>query len=260
MFLSVDVMFKMIDYSRHCRKTSGGLLADYLKLLIPFPVLLVTCQEKLNPTKAAWRWANIRGAIGGAIGFIAAVLLVLVANRFNLVQSCFPLDHAIKLVLFVVAVESMSTCFLGLERMAGYDIRPFIDSAWLSRTVGEFWQRYNTRVHTWLERNVFQPAGGFRQPALMIFLTFFVSAVFHEVGFGIATSRFDGYQFTFFMLQAPAAILSAKLARRACRWGPIGKSLLRLTTVGWFAISSVFFLHGVNRVFPFVYASQPWLP
>lgn len=260
MFLVVDLAFKIIDYARYCRETHQGRLGDYLRFLIPFPVLLVTYHPSSQNIAIRFRRWDILGACGGLTGFAWACWLVPFANTFSVVQSSFILDHAIKLVLFVVAVESMSRFLLHLERILGYDTNLLINNAWLSRTVGEFWVRYNTRVHAWLDKNVFQPAGGFRSPVRAILLTFFISAVFHEVGFGIATSRFDGYQFLFFMSQAPAALLTAKLKHAVKGWGKAGSVVLHLTTICWFAVISIFFLHGVNRVFPWIYASPLWLP
>jgi hypothetical protein len=135
-----------------------------------------------------------------------------------------------------------------------------IRHAYLSQTVGEFWRRYDTRVFTWLYNNVFVPSGGIRKPLRGLFLTYFVSAVLHEVAFGIATSRFDGYQFSFFMLQAPAAVISYRLDSFFQRMGMWRSVLNRMVTIPWFAITSILFFHGVNRVFPTFYASHPWMP
>lgn len=260
MFVSVDLLFKMIDYSRCCRKARGGSFVDYLKFLVPFPPLLVMFQSRTRGQPKRVTSREVLRFLCAAGLCALAYSLARLANTVAIVQSSFPLDHAIKLVLFVIAVESLSRLINGIERMAGYDIRPLVDSAYLSRTVGEFWWRYNTRVHAWLDQNVFRRSGGLRSPVRSIFVTFFVSAIFHEVGFGIATSRFDGYQFTFFMLQAPAVLGSAKLKDRMRGWGATGATVLRLTTISWFAVSSIFFFHGMNRVFPWFYASQPWLP
>ncbi|MCG8651202.1 MAG: hypothetical protein MI861_15295, partial [Pirellulales bacterium] len=175
------------------------------------------------------------------------------------VRSSFLVDHTIKFAVFAVAVESLAGGLYRLERVLGYDVQPLIDHAYRSGTVGEFWCRYNTRVHAWLDQNVFGPAGGRRKPRQAIFLVFLVSAALHEIGFAIATSRWDGYQMTFFLLQAPAVILGRVFQRVAAEsiWG---RFTLRGATILWMWTTSMFFFHGVNRVFPFFYASTPWLP
>ena len=83
------------------------------------------------------------------------------------------------------------------------------------------------------------------------------SAFFHEVAFGIATSRFDGQQFTFFFVQVTAVLLSARLEQFARRNGSAGRAMIHSLTVLWFAGTSVLFSYGVGRIFPFVYAHRP---
>jgi hypothetical protein len=164
------------------------------------------------------------------------------------------------LVLFVVAIESLSQVLYGLERLAGYDVFPIIDRAYLSRTVSEFWRRYNGRVHDWLYRNVFLASGGRHRPARGILLVFLVSAVFHEVMFDVALSKITGYQLAFFLLQAPPALASRWLERLARRHGIAGRVVAHGFTILFLAVTSILFWRGVSDVFPFIYASRPLLP
>jgi hypothetical protein len=130
----------------------------------------------------------------------------------------------------------------------------------LSRTVAEFWRRYNNRIHTWFYYNVFRGPLARRAPLLAVVLAFFISGLLHEAMFAVATSRVDGYQMTFFMLQIPAVVASIPLARWAEHSGLLVSSLIRGAAIFWMATTSIFFFHGVHRVFPFFYASHPWLP
>ena len=99
-----------------------------------------------------------------------------------------------------------------------------------------------------------------RAPHRGLVAVFVVSALLHELMFGIATSRFDGYQATFFLLQIPAVMFSSYLDRLSKASGVAGQIVARGLTILWLGATSLFFFHGVDRVFPFVYASQPWLP
>jgi D-alanyl-lipoteichoic acid acyltransferase DltB (MBOAT superfamily) len=199
--------------------------------------------------------------IGVAAALISAGFASLpIVSGLAAVRAFFPLDHAIKLTIFVVTLEALSRLLWGLERIARFDTTPIIDRAYLATTPGEFWRRWNTRVGTWLDRNVFRRSGGRRAPIRGIVLAFSVSALLHEVAFAIATSRFTGCQFAFFMLQAPVVALSHRIAPFVNRGGPAIKTVARVLTVLWFYVTSVLFFEGVNRVFPFLYASQPWLP
>jgi hypothetical protein len=262
-FVAVELFLKMIDFARQCRCLHGEAIPfrSYLRFLLPFPVLLVVFGEREKRSSAAIpfvREVAIILLMGCLIAGGLAGVSVLDGNAA--IRSSFPLDHAAKLVVFVVTIESLSRLLWGLERLAGYATTPIVDQAYLATTPGDFWRRWNPRVGQWLYLNVFRPSGGRRAPIRGVFLTFLFSGLFHEVGFAVATSRFTGCQFTFFMLQAPAVAISNRLQAAIDRAGPGLRAIARALTVLWFYVTSVYFLEGVDRIFPFVYASRPWLP
>lgn len=262
-YLAVELMFKMLDYSRRQRCRDGDVvrLGEYLRFLIPFPTMLVVFgqRERRLPTDRP-RTRDVLRVVSAAALFATGFGLVHFVSQFAVVRSCFPLDHAVKLMIFVLTVEALAQLLYGLERLAGFETTPIIRNVLVSRTVAEFWCRYNTRVHGWFEQNVFRPSGGRHAPARAVVLCFFVSAILHELMFAIATSRWDGYQFTFFMLQVPAVLVSRPLNRLASHGGLAGKVVAHGTAIAWMAVTSIFFFHGVDRVFPFFYASESWLP
>jgi hypothetical protein len=258
---ATEAWFKLSDYRRHLSDDPRTDFHGFLRFLIPFPILLVVYSDKQRRlADTPLRRREAFRICSGTAAFAACFILIDLVAGIAAIQASFALDHAVKLGLFVLAIESLSQALFGLERLAGYEAPPIIRFSFLSRTPAEFWSRYNTRVHAWLWENVFRPSGGRRAPVRGVLLVFFASAVLHEFMFGIATSRFDGYQFTFFMLQAPAVLVSSKLERLARRWRIVGAVIAHGMTIGWFAVTSIFFFHGMNRVFPFVYASRPWLP
>ena len=259
-----DLFFRLTDLTRQVRRAGTRLATwqDYAWFLIPFPALLVVygAKERLgSPSIAIAIAALARIAVGGAV-FLAALALTLAATHNAVLCGSFWLDHTVKVAIFAVAIESLAQALAGLERLAGFKTRPIVDGAILSRTPAEFWSRFNNRVHDWLYLNVFLPSGGMRAPFRGLIAVFLVSALFHELIFGIATSRLDGYQATFFLLQVPAVMLSRGLERLSKAWGIAGQIIARGLTILWMGATSVFFFHGVDRVFPFVYASEPWLP
>lgn len=260
--VAILLAFKILDFRRHCMTQPDDVPSrlEFLRYLIPFPLVLLfgphrqRLAERVNPGPEFLR------LIVSATLLVAVFLSLMHLQNELLLQASFLLDHCLKVGLFIVAVESLSAVLIAMERLAGYDTRPLSNHIFLSRTVAEFWLRYNTRVHDWLYHNIFQRAGGRRSPGRAVLLTYFVSGVFHEWMFGIATSRFDGYQFAFFMLQAPACLLSPRLQRLARRPSLFAKTLAHVITIGWFTLTSALFLHGVNRVFDFTYAAKSWLP
>ena len=74
--------------------------------------------------------------------------------------------------MFTLTIEAISPIAYGIERLAGFDTKPLIRRAYLSRTVADFWCRINTRVHLWFDLNLFRPSGGRRNPVRGVVLTF----------------------------------------------------------------------------------------
>jgi hypothetical protein len=261
-FASGDITFKLIDSFRHWRDAGRRLaLREYYRFLVPFPVLsAVYPDHKRRLLRPVSPWAQVLRLVGGIVGVAIALLALRALSGLAPVRSSFALNHAVLLLTFVLAIESLARALCGLERLAGFDTRPIIRNAYRSRTVAEFWRRYNDRVHDWLYRNVFLAAGGRRAPARSLLLVFLVSGLFHEAAFALATSRLTGYQLAFFAIQGPAALASGRLERLARRGGTAGRVTAHAATILFVAVTSVLFFDGVGRIFPFLYASRSPLP
>ncbi len=261
-FALCDIIFKMVEYFRHWGDVEPSrVLREYYRFLIPFPVFsFVYPDHKRRTLRPESPWPQVLRLFFGIVGMIIALQAVRGLSRIALVRSSFALNHAVMLLTFVLAVESLSRALCGLERLAGFDTTPIIRNAYLSRTVSEFWRRYNDRMHDFLYRNVFQATGGRRAPVRSMLLVFLFSGLFHELAFALATSRLTGYQFVFFTIQGPAALASGRLERLARRGGIAGKITAHGATILFVAVTSVLFFDGVSKIFPFVYASQSPLP
>jgi hypothetical protein len=261
-FVSGDIAFKMADYFRRWGELDRRfVLREYYRFLVPFPVLSAVYPDhkrrlgpRMNP------WPQVGRLAWGIVGFVVALQALMALSRIATLRENFALNHAAILPIFVLGIESISRAICGLERLAGFDTTPIIRNAYLSRTIFEFWRRYNSRIHDWFYRNVFQPSGGRRAPVRSMLVVFLVSGLFHEAMFAMATSRPTGYQLAFFTLQGPAALASGRLERLARRGGIGGKTLAHGTTILFLAVTSVFFFDGVSKIFPFVYASKSPLP
>jgi hypothetical protein len=261
-FASGDITFKLVESFRHWGhgRRSLGLRA-YYRFLIPFPVLSALYPDhKRRLSRPESPWPQVLRVLGGVVGCALALLALRTLSSIAPVRSRFALNHAVMLPTFVLAIESLSRALCGLERLAGFDTTPIVRNAYRSRTVSEFWRRYNDRVHDWFYRNVFQAIGGRRAPVRSVLLVFLVSGIFHEVAFALATSRLTGYQLAFFAIQGPAALASGRLERLARRGGLAGKVTAHGATLLFVAVTSVLFFDGVSRIFPFVYASRSPLP
>jgi len=254
-FLVNEAAMKVVDY---CSRRPNPNLREFLWFLIPFPTLAVIFPDhKRRLLMPDSPWQHLVRLIVGTIVVASGIAILYWTTTVRLLQSNFALDHAFKMLLFVPTIEAISRVMFALERLAGFDTKPVVRNAFLSRTTSEFWQRYNYRVHDWMFRNVFRPVGGARAPARGVVTVFLFSGLFHELMFGIATSKFDGCQLLFFLLQIPAVLASGPLERFARRHGTPGRILAHSATIMFLAATSILFFKGVNRVFPFLYA-RPW--
>lgn len=261
-FASGEIALKMVDFFRQWGKRERSIvLREYYRFLIPFPILAVVYPDHKRRLKGPENpLPQVLHLVSGTAGVCIALLAVMNLSGIALLRSSFALNHAVMLLTYLVAVESLSRALWGLERLAGFDTAPIIRNAYLSRTVAEFWRRYNYRIHDWLFRNVFQATGGRGAPVRSVLLVFLVSGLFHEVSFALATSRLTGYQFAFFAIQGPAALASGRLERLARRGGLAGKITAHGATIIFVGVTSVLFFDGVSKIFPFIYASEPPLP
>jgi hypothetical protein len=87
---------------------------------------------------------------------------------------------------------------------------------WNSPCVASYWRSWNTPVHKWLLRTVYFPAIGTfglsRYNAMV--LTFFVSAVMHELAIGVPLRMVRGWAFWGIMFQVPLITLTEAIRRR----------------------------------------------
>ena len=261
-FIATDVAFKLIDFTRHhSKRWNAEVQQQFAWFLVPFPVLAVVApdlRKRLERHDPAWH--NLVRIIVGLPVFAGGMLLVQRLAAFEFVRESPVIDHLVRAVLFVPTIEAISRVLYGLERLAGYDVSPIIRNAYRSRTVAEFWQRYNGRVHLWYERNLFRAlkAKSATNPATCV--VFLASGLHHELMFGMATSRFTGYQLGFFLLQAPAVIVSPRIERWARRGRPARAVVAHAGTLLFMAITSVFFFQGVALVFPEILPNPSPLP
>jgi hypothetical protein len=261
-FASIELAFKLADFLRHRGgKWDRHVAGEYCRFLIPFPVLAVVYPDhKRRLVTRDPPWPHILRILVGSACVAAGMFLLRLLSMSALVRSSLALDHVVRVVIFVPVIEALSRVLYGFERLAGYDTNPIIRNAYLSRTVAEFWWRYNYRIHDWLVRNVFQATGGRRSPVRSVLLVFVFSGLFHEAAFALATSRLTGYQFAFFAIQGPAVLASRPLDQLSRKGGIAGRVAAHGVTILFLSVTSVLFFHGVSEVFPSVLVNGSPLP
>ncbi|KAL3477922.1 MBOAT, membrane-bound O-acyltransferase family-domain-containing protein [Aspergillus californicus] len=115
------------------------------------------------------------------------------------------------LLVFLVIFEYILGAFAELTCFAD---RHFYSDWWNSCDWLEFSREWNIPVHHFLRRHVYYSSlSHFSQPVAM-FITFFVSSVFHELVMSCITKKLRGYGFLAMMLQLPIiAIQKSKYFR-----------------------------------------------
>lgn len=257
----VDIFLKVVDYARHCeRATEGRTFGEYVFLLIPFPIFQAVLERKHRLAKADCSLLNIGQIALGGLGVAAGFATVLWLNEWEVLRRSFLLEHCMKVAVFIFTVECGSRLVYGIERLIGFDTTPLVRNVFLSLNVAEFWLRWNNRVHQWLKANVFLPAARRLGHIGGVVAVFAFSGLFHEIAFDVATGEGFGYQFAFFLLQTPMVLLAERLSPAVRRGHNLFMVASYLLTVIWMTATSMLFLRGVDRVFPFFYAGEPWLP
>ncbi|KAL5202858.1 hypothetical protein ABZP36_013810 [Zizania latifolia] len=115
-----------------------------------------------------------------------------------------------------------------LAEILRFGDREFYKDWWNARTIDEYWRKWNMPVHKWVVRHIYFPCmrnGISKEVAVLI--SFFVSAILHEICIGVPCRILKFWAVLGIMQQIPLIILTAYL-----------KSKFRDTMVGnmifWF--------------------------
>ena len=146
-FVSVDIAFKMVDFFRRWGDVDRSMvLREYYRFLIPLPVLSAVYPDHMRRLPDGGSpWFEVMRLAGGSAGFAIASLAMMALSRVALLRSSFALDHVVMLLVFVLGINSLWSALCGIEHWRDSSTRPIIQNAYLSRSVSEFWLRYNYR-------------------------------------------------------------------------------------------------------------------
>eukprot|EP00798_Chlamydomonas_sp_ICE-L_P009854 gene9854-7744_t len=111
-----------------------------------------------------------------------------------------------------------------LAELTRYGDREFYKDWWNASTLGEYWRLWNMPVHKWMLRHVYFPSVRFGMSRFSAgVLSFFVSAVFHELLLGVPLHMLRYWVFAGMMMQVPLVALSEFVKHKIKRddWGNI---------------------------------------
>jgi len=154
-------------------------------------LMTVTSEEFIIPVldESQARLRASRNFIDGALIFAETVSRLL-----------FPFMVTFLLV-FLVVFEYVLGAFAEITRFAD---RRFYSDWWNSLDWLEFSREWNIPVHNFFRRHVYSASRGVKlSRPVATAITFFISAIAHELVMGCITRKFRGYGFVLMMMQIP---------------------------------------------------------
>ena len=180
-----------LEYPRTPSRSYFELSVKILAVFGCIFLMTVTSEEFIIPvlSTSQYRLAHTRHLTDKALIFAETVSSLL-----------FPFMVTFLLV-FLVIFEYTLNAFAEITRFAD---RRFYTDWWNSLDWLEFSREWNIPVHNFFRRHVYSASRQVRMSKpLATALTFFVSAIAHELVMGCITRKFRGYGFVFMMLQIP---------------------------------------------------------
>jgi len=112
-----------------------------------------------------------------------------------------------------------------LAEVTHFGDREFYSYWWNATTMGEYWRLWNMPVHKWMLRHVYFPCLNVGMNKLVAGgMTFFVSAVLHEVGVGMPLNMLRFWSFAAIMGQLPMIYLTEQLRAKTGN-GDVGNAI-----------------------------------
>ncbi|URE33175.1 O-acyltransferase [Musa troglodytarum] len=102
-----------------------------------------------------------------------------------------------------------------LAELLRFGDREFYKDWWNAKTIDEYWRMWNMPVHKWMIRHIYFPClqnGLPKGVALMI--SFFLSAIFHEICVAVPCQIFKFWAFIGIMFQIPLIVLTKYLQNK----------------------------------------------
>lgn len=121
--------------------------------------------------------------------------------------------------IWILMFFSMFHCLLNiLAELTRFSDRLFYLPWWNASNMQEFWRLWNVPVYAWLRRHVYLPLRlNGRSPFVSSMATFFLSAVFHEIGVGVPTHVLQSWAFWGMLLQVPLIWMTKGWMNRSSR-------------------------------------------
>lgn len=193
-FLLCPTLCYEIEYPRTAERSYLEIFWKTLAVFGCIFLMTVTSDEFIMPVldESAILLQNSRGLQEGALIFAETVSKLL-----------FPFMVTFLLV-FLSIFEYVTGAFAEITCFAD---RQFYSDWWNSLDWLEFSREWNIPVHHFFRRHVYSASRNAMSRPVATVITFFISALGHELVMGCITRKFRGYGFVAMMLQMPIVLV-----------------------------------------------------
>lgn len=195
-FMVAPTLCYQSSYPRSASVRKGWVVRQFVKLIIFTGFMGFIIEQYINPIVQ-----NSQHPLKGNLLYaIERVLKLSVPNLY--VWLC------------------MFYCFFHLwlnilAELLRFGDREFYKDWWNARTVEEYWRMWNMPVHKWMVRHIYFPCLRNKIPKwAALLISFFVSAVFHELCIAVPCHMFKLWAFIGIMFQVPLVVITKFLQNK----------------------------------------------
>ncbi|KAJ1641720.1 hypothetical protein IWQ61_010745, partial [Dispira simplex] len=210
-----------------------------LRDLLFYTLVPTLCYQPSYPRSARFRKRFfLKRCLEGTISIVMIYFLVeqyAIPTLKNSVQAWEQLnipqilERVFKLsttsvLIWLLGFYALFHAFLNaLAELLHFGDRSFYLPWWNSGTLARYWRLWNQPVHYFFKRHVYIPCLKAGMPSFAaVILTFFLSALLHEILFGIPTHTIRGHAFWGIMFQVPLILFTERLAKYTSKDSSVG--------------------------------------
>ncbi|OAR03126.1 hypothetical protein LLEC1_07587, partial [Akanthomyces lecanii] len=197
-FLLCPTLCYEIEYPRKPAINWTSLVSKIVAVFGCIFLLTITSEDFILPVLAD---AEARLASIATTAAAPSETLLILAETISWLLFPFMLTF---LLVFLVIFEYVLGAMAEITRFAD---RRFYSDWWNSTDWMEFSREWNIPVHAFLRRHVYSASRPFTGRSGATAITFFISAIGHEIVMASITKKLRGYGFVAQMLQLPIVVL-----------------------------------------------------
>ncbi|XP_010313759.1 diacylglycerol O-acyltransferase 1 isoform X2 [Solanum lycopersicum] len=189
-FMVAPTLCYQLSYPRSASIRKGWLARQLIKLVIFTGLMGFIIEQYINPIVRSSRHpfeGNLLYAIERVLKLSVPILYVWLCMFYSLFHLWLNI----------------------LAEVLRFGDREFYKDWWNAKTIDEYWRLWNMPVHKWMVRHIYFPClrNGIPKGVAMV-ISFFISAVFHELCIAVPCRLFKFWAFLGIMFQIPLVILT----------------------------------------------------